>query len=151
MISQIEIISEERVDIYVKEAARLAGYEDGFGVNSAFATWACRIADWNALPDDIKRIHEQVVASISADRWHTTMFAADSQKGIDAVKKAGLQFLTFPASERARLLTATSPIWDKWAKGMDSQGLAGSVVLKYFIEQRDLFTAQLKQTTTTAK
>ena len=32
MVSQIELISEERVDTYIKEAARLAGYEEGFGV-----------------------------------------------------------------------------------------------------------------------
>ena len=32
MVSQIEIISKERVDTYIKEAARLAGYEEGFGL-----------------------------------------------------------------------------------------------------------------------
>ena len=32
MVSQIEIISPERIDNYIKEAARLAGYEEGFGI-----------------------------------------------------------------------------------------------------------------------
>ena len=38
MVSQIEIISEERVNNYIKEAARLAGYEEGFGVTGCDLT-----------------------------------------------------------------------------------------------------------------
>ena len=38
MVSQIEIISEERVDNYIKEAARFAGYEEGFGVTGCDLT-----------------------------------------------------------------------------------------------------------------
>ena len=29
---QIEIIKEERLDNYIKEAARIAGYKDSFGI-----------------------------------------------------------------------------------------------------------------------
>ena len=38
MVSQIEIISEERVNNYIKEAARLAGYEEGFGITGCDLT-----------------------------------------------------------------------------------------------------------------
>jgi len=38
MVSHIEIISEERVDNYIKEAARFAGYEEGFGVTGCDLT-----------------------------------------------------------------------------------------------------------------
>ena len=38
MVSQIEIISEERVTNYIKEAARLAGYEEGFGITGCDLT-----------------------------------------------------------------------------------------------------------------
>ncbi len=126
-------------------------YQTGFDLNSGFSTWACRIADWNALPDDIKKIHEQVVANMSVTRWHTTMYLSEENKALDVIRKTGIQISTFPASERARLVVDASKTWDAWAKGMDSQGLAGSVILKYYIEQRDLAIAQLQQTTTTAK
>ena len=38
MVSQIEIISEERVNNYIKEAAHLAGYEEGFGITGCDLT-----------------------------------------------------------------------------------------------------------------
>ena len=38
MISQIEMIKEERLDNYIREAARIAGYEQGFGVTGCDLT-----------------------------------------------------------------------------------------------------------------
>jgi hypothetical protein len=31
-MTPVEIIKEERLDNYIKEAARISGYEDGFGI-----------------------------------------------------------------------------------------------------------------------
>jgi len=47
-----------------------------------------------------------------------------------------LQFIQFPASERAKLVAEAQPVYDAWVKETEKKGLPGKEVMEYYLKKR---------------
>jgi TRAP-type C4-dicarboxylate transport system substrate-binding protein len=87
---------------------------------------------FNALPPQYQKLMlDSVPASI--DGW-IKAFQEDDQKGLDAFKAKGLQAITYPEDELARLRGLVQPIWDDWVADMDKRGHPGKQLLQIMLD-----------------
>ncbi len=100
---------------------------------------------WNSLPKDI----QDIITKNSGEDYTVTVGKAQEvynagfkQKVADADKAAGNPgFTTLPADQHAAWLAAIKPVWDSYAKDLDSKGLPGQQVLADAASLRDKYTA----------
>lgn len=99
----------------------------GFGCFSAVSLDA-----WNRMPDDLKAMLEDVreqaliakrEAYEEADRKFLPIF------------REKLEIIEFPPAERAKMVAAAKPLWTEWAADLDKQGLQGTEILNFTLEQ----------------
>jgi TRAP-type mannitol/chloroaromatic compound transport system substrate-binding protein len=88
---------------------------------------------YDALPEEFKRIHK-VWYDNAPYIWADQYQQADD-KWVPIFRRK-LQFIEFPASERAKLVAKAQPIWEKWVKEMEAKGLPGRDVLNYLLKKR---------------
>lgn len=88
---------------------------------------------WDALPEEFKKIH-QVYYDLAPVVWADEYNIADA-KWLPIFKKK-LEFIDFPASERAKLVGKAEDIYKKWVAEMEKKGLPGQDVFDYFLKIR---------------
>ena len=92
---------------------------------------------WLALPDDIKKIFEDV-----ADESAATLIRI-YEENIGTFKNevwpaAGVEIIELSAADKAKIAEASMATWDAWAKKQNEAGLAGTEVLNKWKEIRGL-------------
>jgi TRAP-type C4-dicarboxylate transport system substrate-binding protein len=105
----------------------------GFACNNVVSLDA-----WNALPEDLKTMLPQVreqAMQASFDAFD------EGDKEWLPIFNDKLEMVRFPAEERAKLVDVARPLWREWAALKDSQGLAGSEILRFTQQQVAKFSA----------
>lgn len=88
---------------------------------------------WDALPEEWKKIHK-VWYDLAPYVWSEHYAKAD-RKYIPIFRKK-LEYIEFPASERAKLVAKAGDIHKKWIAEMEKKGLPGQEVYDFFIKKR---------------
>lgn len=117
----------------IHEASKYYTYNVGLGSGSLWAVVVCKDA-WNALPEDIKEIHRQLAKELMLrlPGEIATLLEGFRREW----KERGIEFIEFPAEERAKLLAASKPMWEEWVEEMEAQGLPGREILDYVLAMR---------------
>lgn len=74
---------------------------------------------------------DQVGADM-ADEFGRTITTAN-EKAIVSMKEAGVEIITLPDAERAKLVSMGEPFLNKWVEGADSVGLPGQALLDEYL------------------
>jgi TRAP-type C4-dicarboxylate transport system substrate-binding protein len=75
---------------------------------------------WDALPNDIKKVFDEV-----SEEWvdkHAVKTLEADQEGMDYFKKRGGQIVTLPEEELAKMKKAVEPVIQNYMKDMESKG-----------------------------
>ncbi len=75
---------------------------------------------WDALPNDIKKIFDEV-----SEEWvdkHAVKTLEADQEGMDYFKKRGGQIVTLPEEELAKMKKAVEPVIQNYIREMESKG-----------------------------
>jgi TRAP-type C4-dicarboxylate transport system substrate-binding protein len=92
---------------------------------------------WNKLPDDLKakldKARELGAAAL------LKAYKAEDEKWIPIFKQK-LEVTEFPASERAKLVAASGPIWEDWVKEQEAAGRPGRELLDFVKAQVAKYT-----------
>jgi TRAP-type C4-dicarboxylate transport system substrate-binding protein len=96
--------------------------------------------DWNALPDEWKKLAEESAAK-------TTERYVEYRKNFDAkwlkmFDEQGLEITTLAPEERAKLVAKAEISWEKWVKEMEAKGVPGQELLDFAISKRDEIMAR---------
>ena len=87
---------------------------------------------WEKFPDDLKamlpRLREEGI------QVYLDANAEGDRKWVPIFEKR-LEIVPFPKSERERMVAKAEPLWRAWAKKADDQGIPGSELLEYTLEQ----------------
>ena len=83
---------------------------------------------WDALPDDIKKIHEELLHEMP--EMAKKLYDKADEKWVPVFRK-NTEFINFPREERAKLLKVAEVSWNEWVKEMDDKGLPGRKILDY--------------------
>jgi len=59
------------------------------------------------------------------------IYAREDARNVAAFKQRGLEFVTFSAADRARLLAKTIKVWQAWVDEREKQGLKGREVFEF--------------------
>jgi TRAP-type C4-dicarboxylate transport system substrate-binding protein len=86
------------------------------------------LSAWNKLPDNLKAKLPQ--AQDLAVKAMLKAYKEADAKWIPIFKQK-LQVNEFPESERDKLIAASHPIWDAWAKDQESAGRPGKLILDF--------------------
>ena len=123
------------VDGSIQYAASISGYKleevtDYFTVVSVSISSVIYIMNpksWESLPPDIQQICMDVSRRCShlAAYWYQEKY----DKGIDLMKKAGVEIIELPPEEIARLRQKSMPVWDAW---LEKNGKPGEKVMALF-------------------
>ena len=87
---------------------------------------------WNALPDDIKEIHNKYM-----EDWHVKNAAPHKvadEKYIPIFKEE-TEYIEFPTEEREKLMEASQDVWDEWVQKYADRGPTQEI-LDYMLEKR---------------
>jgi len=96
---------------------------------SGFMCWeGVSLTSWNKLPDNLKAKLPQ--AQQLAREALFKAFAKDDEKWLPIFKQR-LEIVQFPEAEREKLVAASVPIWEAWAKEQDAAGRPGSELLGF--------------------
>lgn len=88
---------------------------------------------WNKLPEDIKKIIEEV--SQEAISKQPELYMEADERIYQVYKKAGVKTIIFPPGEKAKFRSLVVPKqWDKWVSDMEGKGLPGK---RFFESYRD--------------
>jgi TRAP-type C4-dicarboxylate transport system substrate-binding protein len=110
---------------------------------SGFACWSgVSLTAWNKLPDDLKAKLPQAQALAAAAL--VKAFKAEDEKWIPIFKQK-LEVTEFPEAERQKLVEASIPIWQAWAKEQDAAGRPGTEVLDHVKAEVAKVKAQAKK------
>jgi TRAP-type C4-dicarboxylate transport system substrate-binding protein len=88
---------------------------------------------WNELPDFARKIFQEV-----ANEWAVQSVKVDdekTEKGLDAMKKAGVKFSTLPAQERKRWAMAMPNVAKDWADELEKKGEPARAVVKAYMDE----------------
>lgn len=88
---------------------------------------------WDALPEEFK--------DYSLEFYHNAPYLwAREYKKKDAkylpMFKKRLEFIDFPASEKAKLIAKAEEVYQRWAEDKEKKGLPGREVLSYYLKKR---------------
>jgi len=83
---------------------------------------------WNALPDDVKKVMEDMVTEQS--EWTGNYMDGHVQDAIAWSKKThNVEFISLDAAEKAQWDAKLAPITEKWVAGAKEKGLAADAIL----------------------
>jgi TRAP-type C4-dicarboxylate transport system substrate-binding protein len=88
---------------------------------------------WDALPEEYKKIHK-IWYDLSPYVWADAYSEADAKW--EPIFRKKLEFVDFPASERAKLVATAENIYEKWIAEMEKKGLPGKDVFDFFLKKR---------------
>jgi len=89
---------------------------------------------WDALPDDIKKIAEDLRIEVIDE--YVRQYEEAEVAFLAAVAEWGIEDIAFPPEERAKLVAGVQPIIDGWVADMEAQGLPGRELVDYMLAQR---------------
>ncbi|MGE0576952.1 TRAP transporter substrate-binding protein [Reyranella sp.] len=96
---------------------------------SGFMRWeGVSLTAWNKLPDDLKA--KLPMAQAAAREALFKAFAKDDAKWLPIFKEK-LEITQFPDAARNKLIAASEPIWQAWAKEQVSAGRPGAELLNF--------------------
>ncbi|MGE3650296.1 MAG: TRAP transporter substrate-binding protein DctP [Reyranellaceae bacterium] len=96
---------------------------------SGFLCWqAVSITAWNKLPDNLKAKLPQAQA-LAMDAL-LKAYQKEDDKWIPIFRQK-LELTEFPEAERDKLVDASTPIWQAWAKDQDAAGRPGTEMLNF--------------------
>jgi TRAP-type transport system periplasmic protein len=104
----------------------------GFGV-TATSGLTVNKATWAKLPDFVKTIFLE-----ETKNWAVEQDKIDQQRHatfVGVMKKSGVVFGEMSAAERRRWAMTIPNIAQEWASGLDKKGLAGTKVLKAYMDE----------------
>lgn len=105
------------------------GYtKEPFG--GAAALVAMNADKWNALPDDVKKVMNDLSDEIIQE--FCTGLEAWKAEAIETAKAEGVAIVELPADASATLVTAREKVQADWAKTFDDRGLPGTQMLEAF-------------------
>jgi TRAP-type C4-dicarboxylate transport system substrate-binding protein len=107
------------VSKYVTEGMAMSGFACFQGVS---------LTAWNKLPEGLKAKLPQ--AQALADAALFKAYAAADKKWIPLFKEK-LEVTPFSAAERAKLVSASGAIWEKWVKDQEAAGRPGREILNF--------------------
>jgi len=96
--------------------------------------WVANKTSWDALPDDIKKVHEEI--SKESLYLMAKSYEATDNKAIEAMKAAGVEIIEFPLTENLKLSEKAEPYFERWVQEMQALGLQGRDVLDYMLAER---------------
>lgn len=107
-----------------------AGNMGVFGI----ITNSVNLDTWNALPDDVKKVMEEVAAEVP-DKYIEITNAAVS-KAVDTIIATDTLevVLTSPEEDAAWKDETAQAVWNKWIADMDERGLDGKAILDAYVE-----------------
>lgn len=114
----------------------------GVDLGSYFCSLYVNKDAWDSLPADIKAIHEEVMKDY-IDVYVKFNDEAD-KKWIPLFKKAGIEIITLPASEKAKLAKAANEIYETMIKEKEAKGVPAREVFKYLKATRQKVLAGKK-------
>jgi len=118
----------------IHEVSQYFIYNIGLGSGMGWFLVANKDA-WDALPEDIKKIHWELVEELMLER-----LPAEMNKKVDEIlaewEELGIEFMEFPAEGRAMIEAEAKPMWEEYAKSLDAQGLPGTEMLEYLLAKR---------------
>jgi TRAP-type C4-dicarboxylate transport system substrate-binding protein len=88
---------------------------------------------YDALPEEFKKLHKEWYEK-APEKWAAAYQQADDKW--EPIFKKRLEYIEFPASERAKLVAQAQKIWANWAKEMEKKGLPGTDVLNFALKKR---------------
>jgi TRAP-type transport system periplasmic protein len=98
-------------------------YGDGPEINRGM-----NLATWNKLPADIQAVFERNKEYYTYQVKY--QFAKANAGGYDAAKVKGIEFITLPADEKAKLDAIIVKVQDEQAAKLDAKGLPGTKMMK---------------------
>jgi TRAP-type C4-dicarboxylate transport system substrate-binding protein len=119
----------------IHEVSDYYTYNVGAGSGMLWAFVANKDA-WDALPGDIKNIHNELAKELMLERLPNEMDKFITQTIYPEWKKRGIEFIEFPAKDRQKLIKAAEPMWEEWAESVEKQGLPGKEILDYILKKR---------------
>jgi len=118
----------------IHEVSQYYTYNTGLGSGMGWFLVANKDA-WDALPEDIKKIHWELVEELMLER-----LPAEMEKKVEEIfvdwKARGIEFIEFPAEDRAKIEAEAKPMWEEYAKSLDAQGIPGTEMLEYLLAKR---------------
>lgn len=88
---------------------------------------------YDALPKEFKKIHR--VWYDQSPYVYAAEYAKVDRKW-ESIFKKKLQYIQFPASERAKLVARAQPVYDAWVAEMEKKRLPGKEVMEYYLKKR---------------
>lgn len=102
----------------------------GENFGSGAITYTISLAKWKALPENVRKVFDQVGESVTRKACETIT------KGVEAdmakLKEGGVALVKLPASDRDTVDRALSGVAEEWAKDLDARNLDGTPVLAAF-------------------
>ena len=105
---------------------------DGMAMSGFMCWYGVSLTAWNKLPDDLKAKLPQAQA-LGLDAL-VNAYQKEDDKWIPIFREK-LEITPFPEAERDKLVNASVPIWQDWAKEHDATGRPGSKILEFVKEE----------------
>ncbi|MDX5361466.1 MAG: TRAP transporter substrate-binding protein DctP [Alphaproteobacteria bacterium] len=105
-------------------------YTLGFNVSVFYAPYVMNLEVWKGLPDDVKAAFEQ--ANRETRERMGKIFDDGDAELMEGYKAAGVEIITLPEAEQAKVQARLAPLFDTWAADMKGRGLPGEETLAYF-------------------
>ncbi|WP_173934328.1 TRAP transporter substrate-binding protein DctP [Chelativorans sp. Marseille-P2723] len=102
--------------------------DENFG--SGVVSYAISIERWEALPEDVRTVLEEVGNEVTADACAQIDLGVESDMA--ELAEEGVQLVSIPASDREMIDQALERISQDWARELDARGRSGSEVLQAF-------------------
>jgi len=107
----------------------------GIGLKIADMWLAVNKDDWNALPDEWKKLAEESAAQ-TIERYVAYREQFDA-KWLKMFDEQGLDIITLAPEERAKLVAKAEPSWEEWIKEVEGKGHPGREVFDFAMAKRD--------------
>ena len=120
----------------IHEVSNFYTYNLGAGSGMLWAFVASKDA-WEALPEDIKKIHNDLAEELMIEKLPSEMRLFIEQTIYRKWKDKGIEFFEFPARDRRQLAKAAEPMWLEWAEGVEKQGLPGKEMLDFILKKKE--------------
>lgn len=111
---------------------------EGLAMSGFFCGFALSLDSFNALPPPMQAMLPRL--KDAANEAVIAAYVEDDAKWIPIFKQR-LEVVQFPEAERRKLVDKAEPHWKKWAEDIDKQGMPGTEILNFTIEQRKKFAS----------
>jgi TRAP-type C4-dicarboxylate transport system substrate-binding protein len=101
---------------------------EGMAMSGFLCFQGVSLTAWNKLPENLKAKLPQAWA---LNREALLKAYKESDEKWIPIFKQKLEVTQFPASERAKLVAASNPIWEAWVKEQEAAGRPGREILNF--------------------